>query len=716
MSTRDLFGSDSDSDENTELHSPYTHGDEDVLDFENHHEDESSSRHDSPKNDFGSPVLSEQSNHEVEDVGEKDNAAPTQQDIFGEDIDVSSDEEPSTALGNRKGMVIGSINVNSLLLHVDEVRELIISKRFHILATNETKLDSTIADSLLGVEGYALHRRDRDRHGGGVAVYIRDSLKQHRRTDVPEEALKFVESSPENTTNNVNAAVHMAAIYDTLGLTQLIKDPNRETLNTSTLFDHIASTHPANIPEPGVLKVALSVNYAVYCVRKYLGTFKQQQKIVSARNMKTFDESSYFCDLSQVDWNLICRVTKSPITTRLHISFVALKKYFVRTYLNSLTPYFQMSIKSMNKLENGTCGSDFQKWINPGSTELQTVGNLALFLHDNTLVVLNEEDNTQTIQAEGDQVDEGVAIEIELPNVDASIGDEIYFVKLPNFLSIETKPFDPAYFEDEIDEDELQDEEGRSRLKLKVENTIRWRYHRDKENSDIKESNARVVRWSDGSLSLHMGNEIFDIFKMPIEGMQNHLFVQQGTGLQAKSVFKEKLTFRPHSTKSQTHLKMTMSIADRVSKSQKIRLIPVTERDPEAARQEMTKKEDERLRAQLRRESQQRRQREKSHSKGLTANYLESELYEDDEQELEDSLAAIKNRYKKDVKAGRLRNFKDVYSDEDSDSAERLSKAKIDDSSDEEGARIGKRKSIDDELNRKKKIVPKIIESDEESD
>ena len=69
-------------------------------------------------------------------------------------------------------MVIGSINVNSLLLHIDEVRELIKDKGFHILAINETKLDRTITDSLLGVDGYALHRRDRDRYGGGVAVYL----------------------------------------------------------------------------------------------------------------------------------------------------------------------------------------------------------------------------------------------------------------------------------------------------------------------------------------------------------------------------------------------------------------------------------------------------------------------------------------------------------------------------------------------------------------
>ena len=144
----------------------------------------------------------------------------------------------------------------------------------HILVINETKFDSAIIDSLLGVNGYALHRRDRDRHGGGVAVYVRESLKHHRWRDIPEGGLEFIgievkptkalpflvvtwyrppsdpiesftrlegileffdresketillgdtncdmyllENSPENSTNNVNAAVHMASIYDKL--------------------------------------------------------------------------------------------------------------------------------------------------------------------------------------------------------------------------------------------------------------------------------------------------------------------------------------------------------------------------------------------------------------------------------------------------------------------------------------------------------------------
>lgn len=41
-------------------------------------------------------------------------------------------------------------------------------------------------------------------------------------------------------------------------------------------------------------------------------------------------------------------------------------------------------------------------------------------------------------------------------------------MKFPNFLSIEPRPFDQDHYEDEFDEDDLLDEEGRARLKLRV--------------------------------------------------------------------------------------------------------------------------------------------------------------------------------------------------------------------------------------------------------
>lgn len=58
-------------------------------------------------------------------------------------------------------------------------------------------------------------------------------------------------------------------------------------------------------------------------------------------------------------------------------------------------------------------------------------------------------------------------------------------------------------------------------------------------------------------------------------------------------------------------------------------------------------KEEERLRASIRRESQQRRMREKQHQRGLNAGYLEPDRYDEDEEGEESiSLAAIKSKYK----------------------------------------------------------------------
>lgn len=58
-------------------------------------------------------------------------------------------------------------------------------------------------------------------------------------------------------------------------------------------------------------------------------------------------------------------------------------------------------------------------------------------------------------------------------------------------------------------------------------------------------------------------------------------------------------------------------------------------------------KEEERLRASIRRESQQRRMREKQHARGLSSSYLEPDRYDDDEEGDETiSLAAIKSKFK----------------------------------------------------------------------
>merc|ERR1712029_1018089 len=278
-----------------------------------------------------------------------------------------------------------------------------------------------------------------------------------------------------------------------------------------------------------------------------------------------------------------------------------------------------------------------------------------------------------------DDEDEAVQetrIDVEVPKISTNLGNEIHFAKLPNFLSVDCRPFDPETYEDEIEDEDSLDEEGRARLKLKVENTIRWRIGFDAEGKATRESNARMVKWSDGSMSLYLGDEIFDVTKQPLQGDFNHLFIRQGTGLQGQAVFRTKLSFRPHSTDSFTHQKMTRSMADRVNKGTGIKVISQVGRDPTVGRYSRLKEEEERLRADMRRDSKIKRVKERALHNRLSSGYLEGGDSDNDESI---SLSAIKNKYKKNKKK---HNYSSDDDDEQDDSdvetkkARKLEKAK----------------------------------------
>ncbi len=67
-----------------------------------------------------------------------------------------------------KGLKIASINVNSLLKHIEEIRHLLFKFPFDIFAINEFKIDDSVMDGEISIPGFNLIRKDRNRAGGGV--------------------------------------------------------------------------------------------------------------------------------------------------------------------------------------------------------------------------------------------------------------------------------------------------------------------------------------------------------------------------------------------------------------------------------------------------------------------------------------------------------------------------------------------------------------------
>jgi hypothetical protein len=57
-----------------------------------------------------------------------------------------------------KGLVMASLNINSLLAHIDEFRVFMNESDIDIISINETKLDSSIKDNEVYIPGYEIVR------------------------------------------------------------------------------------------------------------------------------------------------------------------------------------------------------------------------------------------------------------------------------------------------------------------------------------------------------------------------------------------------------------------------------------------------------------------------------------------------------------------------------------------------------------------------------
>ena len=200
----------------------------------------------------------------------------------------------------------------------------------------------------------------------------------------------------------------------------------------------------------------------------------------------------------------------------------------------------------------------------------------------------------------------------------------LHIVKLPNLVGINTTPYSRANHN-------LEEEEEYYRGY--VHNMIRWRYQtdgdklkRDEDGNPIRESNTRLVKWSDGSYTLQVGQEVLEMdtldSSVPVNasgedkggslpgfaGINGYLYVSQkarirpqkqtdeeikddenkeeekaqpaGTVLECVGPIASRFAPRPSSLASEAHRNLTNAIRQRNVKRARIAEI-VTDFDPE---------------------------------------------------------------------------------------------------------------------------------------
>ena len=76
----------------------------------------------------------------------------------------------------KRGLHFLHLNINSLLPKIDELRYIAEKSKVAVIGISETKLDNSVLNEEINIKGYNILRLDRNRHGGGVACYIRNDL------------------------------------------------------------------------------------------------------------------------------------------------------------------------------------------------------------------------------------------------------------------------------------------------------------------------------------------------------------------------------------------------------------------------------------------------------------------------------------------------------------------------------------------------------------
>ena len=201
--------------------------------------------------------------------------------------------------------------------------------------------------------------------------------------------------------------------------------------------------------------------------------------------------------------------------------------------------------------------------------------------------------------------------------------EQHWVIRMPNFVKVDSKPFHPdTYMGPEHDEDEVQHGENlRERsmtIKLKVENTVRWRWGKDEFGQDVRQSNSRIIRWSDGTLSLRLGKELFDInqsidtsgtaprglfsgsqtqtsqsqpeFSHKSQGL-TYLISQHKRAqiLQSEATITGYMSLRPTGMQSETHRMLVRAVGQKHNKIARLRIAPDPTTDPEKAVAELIK-------------------------------------------------------------------------------------------------------------------------------
>ena len=271
----------------------------------------------------------------------------------------------------KKGLHFIHLNVRSLIPKLDEIKLLLLKRNITVLALSETWLNDSVSDSEIDIHGYVVVRKDRNRHGGGVCLYVNCNIAFNPRIDLNIHDLESVwielilpKTRPiltgvcyrppkqghfydllEQSCSQINDFMEMEIVlmgdFNTnilqqdkgtslseslinfkcvFCLTQLITEPTRICDNSETIIDLIFVSDSLKICQSGVRAIGLSDHLLIYCTRKVHKMQINKHNTVHIRSTKHYTKEKFIDMLQEIDWTNVVECNQVEIACEGFIS------------------------------------------------------------------------------------------------------------------------------------------------------------------------------------------------------------------------------------------------------------------------------------------------------------------------------------------------------------------------------------------------------------
>ncbi|QOU18424.1 hypothetical protein BRETT_000151 [Brettanomyces bruxellensis] len=325
---------------------------------------------------------------------------------------------------------------------------------------------------------------------------------------------------------------------------------------------------------------------------------------------------------------------------------------------------------------------------------------------DNIDAVEESNEDDETKKSEGNEEEDLQRAALTLsrhPRSHAPMNDDVIMFNLPRFISVDPEPFSPTNFEEQLEEfikEKEQEGEGSKDSattngikdsiqfrKLQLLNTIRWRYAKTPSGELYKQSNAKIIEWEDGTMSLKVGNEFFEIKFNRNE--DNILAFQGGQVLIGAFNVNKSIKVLPPSTNSIAHKILASTIQNnmKLRRTRKINTI-VTKVDPELKARENEKALREIEKARRKQDSKIQQAEEKLGRRSRSQTAGSSRALDDidigEEEEEDDDYSPVRRSGKHGLNADGYENDDFVVDDEDAENDEGEEEESAEDEEDNE--------------------------------